>query len=101
MAGNIMAPRFTIGRALGDSIKVFGRNIVAFALVALAIRLLFLLAPDRQMAAVMTGAAQLNWLSAIMSMAIVIVAASATKAIVVFPTMQNLRGHKAAVSDMW
>ena len=45
MTGNTMAPRFTIGRALGDSIKIFGRNIVAFALAALAIRLLLLLAP--------------------------------------------------------
>jgi hypothetical protein len=101
MAGNIMAPRFTIGRTLGDSIKIFGRNIVAFALVALAIRLLFLLAPDKPMAAMMTGATQINWLSAIASMVITIVAASAIKAIVVFPTMQNLRGHRAAISDLW
>jgi hypothetical protein len=101
MAGNIMAPRFTIGRTLWDSSKIFGRNIVAFAIVALGIRVLFLLAPDKQMATVMTGAAQINWLSSIVSMVIVIVAASATKAIMVFPTMQNLRGHKAAVSDLW
>ena len=101
MTGNTMAPRFTIGRTLGDSLKIFGRNIVAFALVALAIRLLFLLAPDRQTAAVMTGAAEMNWFNAIVSMVIAVVVISSTKAIVVFPTMQNLRGHRAAVSDLW
>jgi hypothetical protein len=101
MAGNGMAPRFTIGRTLGDSIKIFGRNIVAFALAALAIRLLLLLIPKGQMAAVMTGATQINWFNAIASMVATVVVVSATKAIVVFPTMQNLRGHRAAVSDLW
>ena len=69
MAGNIAAPRFTIGRTLGDSINIFGRNIVAFVLAALAIRLLLLLAPPNgQAVAVMTGAAQINWFNAIASM---------------------------------
>ena len=69
--------------------------------MALAIRLLFLLAPDKQMVAVMTGAAEMNWFNAIVSMVIAVVVISATKAIVVFPTMQNLRGHRAVVSDLW
>ena len=74
MAVNTGAPRFTIGRTLGDSLKIFGRNFVAFALVALAIRLLLLLAPPQgQAAAVMTGAAQINWFNAIVSMAVAIV----------------------------
>ena len=101
MAGNSMAPRFTIGRTLGDSIKIFGRNIVAFALVALAIRLLLLLVPDGQAASVMTSATQINWFNAILSMLVAIVVGSATKAVVVFPTMQNMRGQRATISDLW
>jgi len=101
MAIDTGTPRFTIGRTLGDSLKIFGRNIVAFALVALAIRLLLLLAPNGQAVAVMTGTAQINWFNAILSMVITVVVISATKAIVVFPTMQNLRGHRAATSDLW
>jgi len=101
MAGNSTAPRFTIGRTLADSIKIFGRNIVVFALAALVIRLLLLLAPTGQALAVLTGAAQINWFNAILSMAVTIIVMSATKAIMVLPTMQNLRGHAATVSDLW
>lgn len=104
MAIGISTPRptaFSIGRTLGDSIKIFGRNIVAFALAALAIRLLLLLTPRGQMVAVMTESAQINWLSAVVSMLISVIVVSATKAIAVFPTMQALRGQKVAVSDLW
>ena len=101
MAINTGTPRFTIGRTLGDSFKIFGRNFIVFALVALAIRLLLLVVPQGQAAGVIAGASQINWFSAIASMAIAIVVASVTKAVVVFPTMQNLRGEKALVSDLW
>ena len=49
----------------------------------------------------MTGAAQINWFNAIVSMVLQIVVICATKAMAVFPTMQNLRGHRAVVSDLW
>jgi hypothetical protein len=39
-------PRFTIGRTLGDSLKIFGRNFIAFVVAALAIRLLLLVVPQ-------------------------------------------------------
>ena len=100
MADNSMAPRFTIARTLGDSLKIFGRNIVAFALVALAIRSLLLLVPAGQTVAA-AGASQINWFSAIVSTVIAIVVSSATQGLVVFPTMQNLRGRRAAISDLW
>ena len=101
MAINIGTPRFTIGRTLGDSLNIFGRNVIVLALVALAIRLLLLVVPQGQAAGVVTEASQFNWFSAIVSIAIAIVVGSVTKAVVVFPTMQNLRGQKALVSDLW
>jgi hypothetical protein len=101
MAINSGTPRFTIGRTLGDSLKIFGRNFIAFALVALAIRLLLLVVPQAQTPGVTTGVGQINWFSAIVSFALLIVVTSLTKAVVVFPTMQNLRGQRAAVSDLW
>lgn len=101
MAINTGTPRFTIGRTLGDSLKIFGRNFIVFALVALAIRLLLLAVPQGQAAGVTTGASQINWFSAIVSTAVAIVVGSVTKAVLVFPTMQNLRGQKALVSDLW
>jgi len=101
MAINAGTPRFTIGRTLGDSLKIFGRNFIVFALVALAMRLLLLLVVQGQAAGVTTGASQINWFSAIVSMAVALVVASVTKAVLVFPTMQNLRGQKALVSDLW
>jgi hypothetical protein len=93
--------RFSIGRVLGDSIKIFVRNIVGFALAALAIRLLLLLVPEIEVKTIMAGAGPSDWFSAMLSIAVGIVVASTTKAIVVFPTMQNLRGQRAAVSDLW
>jgi len=101
MAISTGSPRFTIGRTLGDSLKIFGRNFIVFALVALAIRLLLLAVPQGQAAGAIIGAGQINWFSAIVSMAVAIVVASVTKAVMVFPTMQNLRGQKALVSDLW
>lgn len=94
-------PRFTIGRALGDSLKIYGRNFIAFGLVALAIRLLLLLVPDGQTAGVMTSASRINWLGATLSMVAAVVAGGVTSAVVIFPTIQNLRGQRAVVSDFW
>lgn len=101
MALNSGTPRFTIGRTLGDSLKIFGRNFIAFALLALAIRLLLLLVPQDQMMAAMTAAGRIDWFSATVSMAVTIVVLSVTKAAMVFPTMQNLRGQRAVISDLW
>ncbi len=101
MLATLWPPRFTIGRTLGDSLKIFGRNFIVFALVALAIRLLFWPCRQGQAAGAIIGAGQINWFSAIVSMAVAIVVASVTKAVMVFPTMQNLRGQKALVSDLW
>jgi hypothetical protein len=101
MAINTGTSRFTIGRTLGDSLKIFGRNFIVFAPVALAIRLLLLLVPQGQAAGMMSGASQINWFSAIVALAVAIIVTSATKAVMVFPTMQNLRGQKALVSDLW
>ena len=90
-----------MGRALGDSIKIFVRNIVAFILVALAIRLLLLLVPEIKVEAILAGPSLSDWFSAMLSLALGIVVASTTKAVVVFPTMQNLRGQRAVISDLW
>jgi hypothetical protein len=49
----------------------------------------------------MTGASQINWFSAFASIAAAIVVTSVTKAVMVFPTMQNLRGQRATISDLW
>jgi hypothetical protein len=57
--------------------------------------------PQGQAAGVVTEASQVDWFSAIVAIAIAIVVGSVTKAVVVFPTMQNLRGQKALVSDLW
>lgn len=92
---------FSIGRTLGDSIKIFGRNIIAFAVAALAIQLLLLLAPRGQTVAVLTGAAEINWFNAIATTLLSIIVINATKAIAVFPAMQALRGQRVAVSDLW
>jgi hypothetical protein len=94
-------PRFTIGRTLGDSLRIFGRNLIAFALLALAIRLLLLLVPQDQATAAMTMAGRIDWFTATVSMAVTIVVLSATKAAMVFPTMQNLRGQRSVLSDLW
>src|SRR5688572_17324757 len=101
MAINTGTPRFAIGRTLGDSLKIFGRNVIVFALVALAIRLLLLVVPQGQAVGVVPEVSQFNWFSAIVTMVITIIVGSVTKAVVVFPTMQNLRGQKALVSDLW
>jgi hypothetical protein len=101
MAVNTGTPRFTIGRTLGDSVKIYGRNFIAFALVALAVRLLLLLVPDGQTAGVMIDARQINWLAATLSMAAAVVAGGVMNAVVIFPTMQNLRGQEAVISDLW
>jgi hypothetical protein len=101
MAVNSGTPRFTIGRTLVDSLKIFGRNFIVFAPVALAIRLLLFAVPQGQAPAVVTDPNQVDWFNATVAMVAAIVVISVTKAAMVFPTMQNLRGQRAGVSDLW
>lgn len=101
MAINTGMSRFTIGRTLGDSLKIFRRNFVAFAFVGVAGRLLLLLVPGGQAVGAMMSASQVNWLSAIVSMMAAIVVGSLMTAIVVYPTMRNLRGQRVVFSDFW
>ena len=62
---------------------------------------MLLLVPEGQTAGVMTGVSQINWLGATLSMVAAVVAGGVMNAVVIFPTIQNLRGQRAVVSDFW
>ncbi len=98
---NVVTPRFSIGRTLKDSLGIFGRNFVTFALLALAVQLVILVTPSDLNARALAGSGQLAWWEFVVATAGGIIVTNVTQTLVVFGTLQNLRGQRASLSDAW
>jgi hypothetical protein len=99
MDGSVVAPRFSIGRTLKDSLRIFARNFVALAFLAFVVRLLILVAPsDGKM---LMSAGPPHFWNSIFAMSVENIVTSITETLVVFGTLQNLRGQRASIADWW
>jgi hypothetical protein len=107
MAAEPGAVQFSIGRVIGDSFGVFGRNFVSFILLALLIGLvdllygLFVLAPEMVTMADPNFAdpSQVNWGAIGLGALITMIVGTLTQATIIYGTFQDLRGQKASLGD--
>jgi len=87
--------RFSIGRALGDSIRIFARNVIWLAPVACATRAVVLLAPEPA-----EDGSTLAWSDLILDDMTDALASGLADAAIILVILQILRGHRASIGDM-
>lgn len=92
--------RFAIGRTLKDSLNILARNFLVFVTVAAALRLLFLLLPPIDAQAILS-ATRVDWWDSVLQLSIGFLVGGVTKALIVFGTIQTLRGGCASVATVW
>jgi hypothetical protein len=92
----VTAHRFTIGRALKDTLAIFGRNVIVFMGSALLARFILVVAPTYQM---QTSGAVIDLPLYLIRTAMDIAVSSLILAVVTFGTFSSLRGGKATVQD--
>ena len=87
--------RFTIGRALGDSIRIFARNVIWLVPVACATRVVVLLAPEPA-----EDGSTLTWPDLILDDMAGTLASGLFDAAIILVILQILRGHRPSIGDM-
>jgi hypothetical protein len=99
MEPNAVAQRFSIGRTLKDSVKIFIRNLILFGAIAIMVRALLLLLPKGPDVSTLLAGGAIDWWRQLLAIALGIVILSVTRAAVVLGTFRNLRGEKASIAD--
>ncbi|WP_119301963.1 hypothetical protein [Dongia deserti] len=95
-----LAPaRFSIGGALGDSLRIFGRNFVSFGVLAMVLQSPWLLAPLIDDGIPTSAPADFDWSSEVFRPLLGLLCAAFTQAAIVLGVRQNLRGRKATMGD--
>ncbi|HEY1383471.1 MAG TPA: hypothetical protein VGF43_07635 [Dongiaceae bacterium] len=61
MEPNAVAQRFSIGRTLKDSVKIFIRNLILFGAIAIMVRALLLLLPKGPDVSTLLAGGAIDW----------------------------------------
>jgi hypothetical protein len=95
----LVPARFSIGGVLADSLRIFGRNLVNFGVVAMVLQLPWLLAPLIGDGTRISDSAVFDWSNEVFKPLIGLICAGLTQAAIILGVRQNLRGRKATMSD--
>jgi len=87
--------RFSIGRALGDSIRIFARNAIWLVPAACVTRAVVLLAPEPA-----EDGGPLDWQGQLLGDLTGTLASALADAVFILGILQILRGHRASIGDM-
>jgi len=100
MAAEAGAVQFSIGRVIGDSLGVFGRNFISFSILALLIGVLDLLMVIFNIAPAETQTlGQMNLAAVGLTVLVTLVVSGLTQASIIYGTFQDLRGSRAGIGD--
>lgn len=100
MAAGSGAVQFSVGRVIGDSLGVFGRNFISFSILALLIGALDLLLVIFNLAPAETQTLQQMNVGAIaLSILVTMIVSGLTQASIIYGTFQDLRGSRAGIGD--